>query len=402
MEKNALSLASWLKGFVPGRVAVSQRERLRACIGALLGILITGLTMRAMVGASFLLPLLIAPMGASAVLLFAVPSSPLAQPWSIVGGNLVSATVGVSCAQWISDPMTAAAVAVSCSIGAMLALRCLHPPSGAVALTAVLGGPVIHAEGYHFLLAPVGVNSVLLLSVAILFNNLTRHRYPHAVPKTHTNTHRTEDRAPGDRLGFTPADLDYVLKKYNEVLDVSRDDLESLLMQTEMHAYRRRLGEINCADIMSRDVISVEFGTDLQHAWELLHLHRVKALPVVDSARRVIGIITLFDFMRHANLTEHTGFDVKLRQFLQRIRHTHSEKPEVAGQIMSKDVHTAAASMHIVELLPLLFEYGNSHIPIIDEARRLVGIVTNSDLVAGLYRGRLADIEEVGDNRLND
>ncbi len=76
----------------------------------------------------------------------------------------------------------------------MLALRCLHPPSGAVTLTAVLCGPAIHAEGYHFLLAPVGINSVLLLSVAILFNNLTRHRYPHASSKAHSNTHRTEDQ----------------------------------------------------------------------------------------------------------------------------------------------------------------------------------------------------------------
>jgi len=383
----------WLEGFVPGPVAVSQRERLRACCGALIGILLTGLMTRWVLGGSTPLPLLVAPMGASAVLLFALPASPLAQPWSIIGGNLVSAAVGVTCAKLIDDPMLAAAMAIALAIGAMLALRCLHPPSGAVALTAVLGGPMIHALGYRFLLAPIGINSLLLLVVALLFNNLTRHRYPHLARHAHANAHGTDDRPAGDRLGFTPADLDFVLKNYNEVLDVSRDDLESLLMQTEMHAYRRRLGNITCADIMSRDVVSVEFGSKLQDAWQLIHKHKVVALPVIDRARRVIGIVTLLDFIRHAQLDAYEGYDSKLRQFLRPILHSHSEEPEVVGQIMTKTVRTAKDSMHIVELVPMLSEYGLHHIPIIDHERRLVGIVSNSDLVAGLYRGRLADLE---------
>ncbi|VEA74072.1 HPP family [Serratia rubidaea] len=82
----------------------------------------------------------VAPMGASAVLLFAVPASPLAQPWSIVGGNLVAALIGVSCGKLIGDPGLACGVAACLAIGVMFKLRCLHPPSGAVALTAILGG----------------------------------------------------------------------------------------------------------------------------------------------------------------------------------------------------------------------------------------------------------------------
>ena len=383
----------WLEGFVPGRVAVSQRERLRACCGALIGILLTGLVTRWMLGGATPLSLfLVAPMGASAVLLFALPASPLAQPWSIIGGNLVSAAVGVTCALWIADPTLAAATAIAIAIGAMLALRCLHPPSGAVALTAVLGGPVIHAEGYRFLLMPIGINSLILLMVALLFNNFTRHRYPHLARHAHANAHRTEDRPPGDRLGFTPADLDFVLRNYNEVLDVSRDDLETLLMQTEMQAYRRRLGEITCADIMSRDVVTVEFGTPLLDAWKLLHQHKIKALPVIDRARRIVGIVTLVDFMRHADVDKYEGFSAKLQRFLQSVKRSHSEKPEVIGQIMTRMVRTAIDTMHIIELVPLLSEYGLHHIPIVDAERRLVGIVTNSDLVAGLYRGRIADL----------
>jgi CBS domain-containing membrane protein len=388
-------LLHWLEGFIPGSVSVSQIERLRACIGAMLGILVTGLFTYWLLGPSSALPMLIAPMGASAVLLFALPASPLAQPWSIIGGNLVSALVGVTCARWIHDPMLAASVAIALAIGAMLALRCLHPPSGAVALTAVLGGASMHALGYGFLFAPVGINSVLLLSVALIYNNATRHRYPHSARHAHQNAHRTHDKPSGDRLGFTPADFDYVLKNYNEVLDVSRDDLESLLVQTEMHAYRRRFGEITCADIMSRDVVAVEFGTTLQQAWQLLHQHKVTALPVIDRAQRVIGMVTMADFVRHAGLDNYDGFKTKLREFLHLARLTHSEKPELVGQIMTHPVRSASDTMHIVELVPMLAEYGMRHIPIVNAERRLVGVVSNADLIAGLYRGKLADLEEL-------
>jgi CBS domain-containing membrane protein len=379
----------WLYGFKPGRMRVNGIERLRVCCGALIGIFLTTAISTMALGSSAELPLLIAPMGASAVLLFSVPASPLAQPWSIVGGNIISAAVGVTCVLWISDLSLAAAVAVAGAIGAMFALRCLHPPGGAIALAAVLGGPAIHEQGYSFLLSPVGLNSVLLLLVAIAFNNATRRRYPHSAQGDHANTYGASDIRPGDRVGFTRADLDEVLKQYNQVLDIGRDDLETLFLQTEMHAYRRRFGEITCADIMSRDLITVEFGTPLEEAWALLRRHRIKALPVIDKARRVIGIVTLADFMKHANLDLHATFDAKLRRLIRRIAESHSDKPEVVGQIMTTRVHTANASTHIVELVPLLSDTGLHQIPIIDTERRLAGIVTQSDLVAALYRGRL-------------
>lgn len=381
----------WLYGFIPGRVAVNGTERFRACCGALIGIFFTAIVCRFLLGTSAGLPLLIAPMGASAVLLFALPASPLAQPWSILGGNMISAAVGVTCAYWIGDSTLAAAVAVAGAIGAMFSLRCLHPPGGAIALAAVLGGPVINAQGYHFVWSPVGLNSLMLLLIALLFNNATRRSYPHSQHIDHENIHRTEDVSPSGRLGFTSADLDDVLKKYNQVLDVSRDDLETLFLQTEMHAYRRRFNQITCAEIMSRDLITVEFGTLLEDAWSLLRQHRIKALPVLDRAHRVIGIVTLVDFMKHADLNIYEGFEIKLRRFLRRSTKSHSDRPEVVGQIMNSPVRTAAVDMHIVELVPLLSDAGLHHIPIVDAQRRLAGMVTQSDLVAALYRGKLAD-----------
>jgi CBS domain-containing membrane protein len=394
MMQNRLS--DWLKGFFPDPVSVNYIERTRACLGAFFGIVLTSVVTYWVVGPNISLPLIMAPIGASAVLLFAVPSSPLAQPWSIIGGNLVAAIFGVSCGILIGDVVIAAAFGLSLAIAGMFSLRCLHPPSGAVALTAVLGGPAIHDLGYSFILFPVGINSLLLLLVAIVFNNATRRPYPHAAVKP-VETHRTQDIPPEMRFGFTTEDLNEALKDYNQVLDVSRDDLQVLLQQTEMHAYRRRFGEITCEDIMSKDVVSVEFGTELEEAWTLLRKHKIKALPVVDRSRRVIGIITQVDFMKHANLEVYEGFETKLKRFIQRTHRLDSQKPEVAGQIMTSPAVTAQGRMHIIELIPLMSQQRvHHHIPVVDEEQRLVGIVTQSDLVSALYHGRMANQKTLG------
>jgi CBS domain-containing membrane protein len=222
------SLLRWLRSFIPGSLHVTRRESLRACLGALFGIALTGFITTWAVGLSSDLPLLIAPMGASAVLLFATPASPLAQPWSLIGGNLISALVGVTCGLWINDLVIASAVAVSLAIALMLALRCLHPPSGAVALTAVLGGPAIHAAGYHFVLDPVLLNSAALLACALVYHGVTRHRYPHAHAKIPATTPaigvlRREDMRQA---------LEQVLDERDELLDIDTEDLQAIIEET--------------------------------------------------------------------------------------------------------------------------------------------------------------------------
>lgn len=122
---------------------------------------------------------LVASMGASAVLLFAVPHGPLSQPWAVMGGHLVSAVVGVACAKLITQPLFAAPLAVSVAIGAMHFLRCIHPPGGATALSAVVGGETVRQLGFHFVLTPVLLNAVTILLIAVLFNYpFAWRRYP--------------------------------------------------------------------------------------------------------------------------------------------------------------------------------------------------------------------------------
>ncbi|MES2102956.1 MAG: HPP family protein [Pseudomonadota bacterium] len=384
-------LLQWLHSFLPSASPVNRFERMRACAGALFGMVLTAASSYLMLGQGNAAVWLIAPMGASAVLLFAVPASPLAQPWSMLGGNLLSALIGVACAKLFGEPIIAAALAISLAIGAMFAMRCIHPPSGAVALTAVLGGPAVHALGFEFVLVPVAVNSLLLVLTAIFFNNTTGRRYPHPQQLEHKNKHETNDTVPTNRLGFTPEDLDAVLQKYNQVLDVSRDDLESILLQTEMTAYQRRFGSVTCGDIMSGDVITAEFGTELDVAWQLMWEHRLHALPIVDRSRRVLGIVTTDSFLRHANLYQHAELG-KLGNFIRRTRHTHSRKPEVAGQIMNTDIQTVHVGKAIVELVPLMSDLEMHLILIVDDQNKLLGTVTQSDMIAALFETSLSKV----------
>ena len=383
---------SFFTAFLPAAGTASPTERMRACGGALLGLLITGLTAHFLLGTNAVW--LVAPMGASSVLLFCLPASPLAQPWSVVGGNVVSALVGAACVRWLGHalPMPAlAALAAALAIGAMFSLRCLHPPGGAAALTTVIGGPAVHAAGFSFVFGPILVDSLLLVIAAIAYNNLTGRRYPHSQMLAHPNPHATRDDVPTVRLGFQPEDLDAVLKRYGQVLDISRDDLEALFLQTELRAYQRRFGVITCGDIMSKDVVTAEFGTSLRAAWLAMRGHHIAAVPVLNPARRVIGIVTQGDFLRHSGLDDYRSMRERLLEFLRPSGMSHSEKAEVVGQIMTPRPRVAHMDTPIVDLVPMMADQGLHHIPVVDHEERFAGFVTQSDVVAALYEHRLAE-----------
>jgi CBS domain-containing membrane protein len=368
----ATRLHHWLRAFIPGKLIIDSAERWRSVLGAGLGILIAAAISRFFAAPDAIW--LVAPLGASAVLVFAVPASPLAQPWAVVVGNTLSAAIGIACVRFIGDPALAGCIAVALAIAAMMATRSLHPPGGAMALFAVLG----HSTDFGFALFPALTNSLLLVLAGIGYNTVTNRRYPHVqLPQ------RAHPDQPASR--FKSSDLDAVLARYNQILDVSRDDLENIVQLTQMHALRRQLGEIRCGDIMSRDLITAQYSTPLQETWTLMRRHRIKALPIVDRHMRVLGIVTLADFMRHANIETHGGMREKLYALLKQTTTVHTIKPEVAGQIMTSQVRVASADRHIIDLVPIFSNDGHHHIPIIDAERRLVGIITESDFVRALY-----------------
>lgn len=205
------------------------RDRIGGAVGGALGIALTAWA-SALLGqdrASALL--LAAPIGASAVLVFAVPSSPLAQPWRVIGGNVISAAVGVVVARWLGHGALAAGVAVGMAILAMSVTHSLHPPGGGTVLLPVLA-PAILAQGYGYALLPIGLNAVLLAGCGLLVHRFTGHSYPH----------RVRSVPPAPAPGLLPEDIDAALAEAGEAFDVSREDLLALLARAEWHAARRR------------------------------------------------------------------------------------------------------------------------------------------------------------------
>ena len=224
--------------FSPLLAGANFTDRAIACVGALLGIAATAAVSAALGLSGAALPILVAPMGASAVLLFAVPASPLAQPWPVIGGNVVSALVGVAVAALVPDWRLAAGLAVALAILAMSLLRCLHPPGGAAALLPILGGPAVAEAGFGFALVPVGVNALLLVLLGILFHRFSGHSYPHrAVPVA------GHDVTVPDDPRFRAEDVDAALAELGETFDVAREDLDLLFRVAERHASERRARE---------------------------------------------------------------------------------------------------------------------------------------------------------------
>jgi len=214
-------------------VGANLKDRFLACLGALLGIGLTSAISAAFVHPHGAFLLIAAPMGAAAVLVFAVPASPLAQPWPVIGGNTASALMGVAVRMLVPAPELAAPLAVGAAILVMSLTRSLHPPAGAVALTAVVGGPAVLDAGFAFVLVPIAVNSAILTLCGVLFHRFSGHSYPH----------RVAGIAPASiDAALQAEDLDKALADLGETLDVSRQDLDLLFGRVEYHARHRRTG----------------------------------------------------------------------------------------------------------------------------------------------------------------
>lgn len=355
------------RDFFPVSTNTSLKESCYGALGAFVGLLGTALLCRWGLGLE--VHWLIAPMGASAVLLFAAPASPLAQPWSILVGNGVSALMGVLSASLVADPAQAAALAVMLAIAAMFLTRSLHPPGGAVALTAVIGGEGIRQLGVGYVLLPVLLNSLLLLLLALCYNQLLGRRYPNS-GQARPNRHQTADPQPSERVATQAVDIDFALEKHGELLDISRQDLQALLQEAQLHALRARVGTVRVQEVMSRDLILIAAQQPAMAAWQLLSHHQVKALPVVDEAGRLTGIITLHDLM--------------IDRVKQQPRAAASLAELPVAALMSRAVQTARHDQPLYDLVGAFSDGGLHHMPVVD-GEQLVGILTQSDMVAALF-----------------
>lgn len=240
--KNIVSLFS--KFFGIEQTPVSHAERIVSAIGGFIAILCIFLVSRWFVGSPGA-GILVASMGASAVLLFAVPHGQLAQPWAVIGGHVISAIIGVTCAQAIANEILAASAAVGLAIGAMYYLRCVHPPGGATALSAVIGGQATQALGYQYVITPVLINVVVILVVAFLYNYLfSWRRYP--VYLQHSKQDQGEIPGIAGPGEISHGDFVYALSQIDSFVDVNEYDL---LRIYELATHRPHGRHLNPAEI---------------------------------------------------------------------------------------------------------------------------------------------------------
>ncbi|HEY0922688.1 HPP family protein [Rheinheimera pacifica] len=331
---------------------------------------------------------LLASMGASAVLLFGLPNSPLAKPWSFAAGHLISATVGLVCSHLFTDLALMAAVTISIVLFVMYIFECMHPPGGATALVPVIAS-TDQVLGYEFLLYPVALNVFVLLAVALLLQKLwLKHGMQKPIQK-YDPVHLHQDASPLKRLGLQPEDLLSALNSFDTVVDISEQDLERLYHHAQLNAYQRKSGEIRCRDIMSRDLITVGPNSAVASAWQLLRKHKISILPVTDTEQQLLGVVSTVDFLKNLQVPHYWGLLRHVNQLLLKNRHNKQYKRKVA-EIMVSNLSVAYEDDHIVALVPMLSDQGLHHIPVLNTQQQLVGIITQSDLIAALFNSKLA------------
>ncbi|WP_353476800.1 HPP family protein (plasmid) [Salipiger sp. H15] len=377
-----------LRSLGPAVARVSLGEALRAGFGALLGLGVTGLVLLSPQIDLSLGLYLVAPFGATSVLLFAVPNSPLAQPWSAIVGNTVAALVGVATCLLVADPALRIALAVGLAITATILCRAVHPPAGAVAMTAAMSPEAIDQLGFWFALTPIAAGTTALVVLAALYARLTGRHYPFRQFDA-PGQHGTGDRAPSERLGLSEAELSGLLERYRQSFNLGVEDLARLIGAAELQAASHHAGPLTAEDIMSRDLVTVGGDTTLAEVAELFRQHRFASLPVVGPGQRFLGVI----FQIHLITRARDDAQRLERGFLpafRRLVDLGRETPVSASDIMKVAGPRATRASPVAALLPMMADGDVEAIPVLERGR-IVGIVTRTDLIAALARQALRE-----------
>ncbi|ETA52630.1 HPP family protein [Ponticoccus alexandrii] len=380
-----------LRSLGPAVAHVPAREALRAGLGALIGLALTGLFLLSPVVDLDLGLYLVAPFGASSVLLFAVPNSPLAQPWSAIVGNTVAALVGVAVCLLVTDPALRIALAVGLAITATILCRAIHPPAGAVAMTAAMSPDAIAHLGFWFALTPIAVGTISLVLLATVYARLTGRHYPFR-QFDDPSSHGTRDRNPMERLGLSEEELTGILERYRQSFNLGVEDLARLIGAAELQAAAQSAGPLTAQDVMSRNLVTVSPETPLGEIADLFRQHRFTSLPVVGTEQTFQGVIFQMHLISQARddaLRLDRGFGAAFRRLLDKSR----EKPVTAADIMSVAGPRATADTPIGALLPMMAEGDTDAVPVL-EYGKIVGIVTRTDLVVALARSAARDRAE--------
>lgn len=385
----------------PAPLGIDGREQARAVLGMIVGLGVTAWCSHWLLsgaGGNSASPWMVASFGASCLLVFSMPSSPLAQPWAVIAGSVFCASVGLLGAASGLPLLALIPLGVALALWGMMRLRCVHPPGAALTLSLLLQ-PAAHAST---LLLAVLCNALLVTLVGTLYNRATGRSYPHAQLGL-GKTHRTRRAQPQNQ------DVDAALSRYNELMAISRNDLLELLQETRHSALQRYWGQLSCADIMTRTVHSIAADTPMEQVGQLLQQSQGRSLPVVDAQQRLLGMIGLEQWLQWAASSPSGGTD-KPHDTATRTpsgssqQRPHWRKPihalwklaqrapargmpiATARSTMQGALALARPEQPMMELLPLLSRGGLYLIPVIDAHQQLVGIISQTDLLRALYQ----------------
>lgn len=354
---------NWLNTLKPNFKVLPFKDRMLCGLGALIGLAISSLISWYVLGGFN--AWYIAPMGATSVLLFAVSASPLSQPWNLIIGNSIASIVGVSCAMFIAEPTLAFSLAVALAIFLMMSTDSLHPPSGAVAITSVMGGDSVHQLGYAFILYPVLLNSILLLIVAVIYNRMLGKKFPQVAQ---INI-RSKDPTPTQKVTIQPQDIKDALADQTELLDISEYDLQKIILKAQENANARQVNDYLCQDIMSKDVIFLYAEDDIHKALDKFKQVNLMSLPVVNADNELVGTLALYEVV----------------EWFKGSTDIHSSWQHLVKQIMNLQVVTVQPQQPIQDLIPYFVERSFNYIPVVD-GKKIVGIISRADIIAAMQQ----------------
>lgn len=335
-----------------------------AALGAGLGLTVTGLGLWLLTGQGTLLdhPMLIAPLGASAVLIFAVPASPLSQPWPAIFGNLLAALCGLAAIRLVPHPLPATVLAVLATIALTSMARALHPPSGALAAFVVLSAAPGSLPAWSFALSPTLSGTVLMVAFGLLWHWATGRPYPLRRPGTPAKgTYGTSDIRPQDRRLPSEQELDAVLSRLHLETTLGPADLAQLIAAAEVLSASHEQGPLTAADLMSRDLTTVLPDAALPQLAALFRGHGFKSLPIRDRSGAFRGLVSQLALVGMSD-------------------------PEVTAiGLRDPAPPTCAPQTPLADLTRLMAE-GKTQVLVVLSGPELVGLVTRSDLLAGLIR----------------
>jgi CBS domain-containing membrane protein len=370
---------------------ITLRARLKVASAAFVALYLTTLVSAQVLNGTGHLVLL-ASMGASAVLLFALPGSPLARPWCFGAGHLLPAAVGLTAAHLLDNFALMAAVTIAGVLLVMYLFECMHPPGAATAMVPVLATQAGPAPGFDFLLFPVGLNLLLMGLAAWL---LRRYWLPVApvVVRTAAPPLPTAPAEPNPspvQTAVSPqapvtsalqsADWHAAVNSFDAVLDISEADLARLFSAAQQHAISRHCGALQCQHLMQAVPATVRPDSSLSSSWNLLRRQHMQLLPVTDLQGHLLGGLSLADFVRDLTVPHYWGLLRHLQQF-QLKRHHQSRYLRQVSQLMQTEVPKVRSTDPIGALLPVLQQGTSTLALVVDEHNRLCGQLQLSQLL---------------------